>query len=44
VIAAIRCGLGTPDEVAEAALFLVSDRAGFITGEVLDLNGGFFMD
>ncbi len=45
VIAAIPLGrLGTPDEVAEAALFLVSERAGFITGEVLDLNGGFFMD
>jgi len=36
--------MGRPDEVAEAALFLVSDRAGFITGEILDLNGGFFMD
>jgi 3-oxoacyl-[acyl-carrier protein] reductase len=36
--------LGMPEEVAEAALFLVSEKAGFITGEILDLNGGFFMD
>jgi len=36
--------LGRPDEVAEAAVFLVSEGAAFITGEVLDLNGGFFMD
>ncbi len=36
--------LGRPEEVAEAAVFLVSEGAAFITGEVLDLNGGFFMD
>jgi 3-oxoacyl-[acyl-carrier protein] reductase len=36
--------LGKAQEVAEAALFLVSDGAGFITGEILDQNGGFFMD
>jgi len=36
--------LGKPEEVAEAALFLVSDNASFITGEILDLNGGFLMD
>jgi 3-oxoacyl-[acyl-carrier protein] reductase len=36
--------LGTAQEVAEAALFLVSDGASFITGEILDQNGGFFMD
>ena len=45
VIAAIPLRrLGRPEEVAEAALFLVSEGAAFITGEVLDLNGGFFMD
>jgi 3-oxoacyl-[acyl-carrier protein] reductase len=31
---------GTPDDVAEAALFLVSDRARFTTGQVLHVDGG----
>jgi len=37
-------GLGKPQDVAEAVLFLVSDRAEFITGEILDVNGGSVMD
>jgi 3-oxoacyl-[acyl-carrier protein] reductase len=36
--------LGTPEDVAQAVLFLASDKAGFITGEILDVNGGFLMD
>jgi acetoacetyl-CoA reductase len=32
--------LGHPDEIAAAALFLVSDESGFITGETLSINGG----
>lgn len=36
--------MGTPDEVAEAVLFLVSEGASFITGEILDINGGYLMD
>ncbi len=32
--------LGTPDDVAAAALFLASDQSAWITGVVLDVNGG----
>jgi 3-oxoacyl-[acyl-carrier protein] reductase len=31
---------GTPEEVAELAAFLVSDRAGYISGQVISINGG----
>ena len=31
-------------QIAEAVVFLVSDKAKFITGEVLDVNGGYLMD
>ena len=33
--------LGLADEVASAVLFLVSEGAGFITGQILGVNGGF---
>ena len=33
-----------PSEIAKAAAFLVSDSASYITGEILDVNGGAFMD
>ena len=36
--------LGQPADVAEAVLFLASEKADFITGEILDVNGGFLMD
>jgi 3-oxoacyl-[acyl-carrier protein] reductase len=36
--------LGEPHEVAAAVLFLASDAAGFITGEIIDVNGGTTMD
>jgi 3-oxoacyl-[acyl-carrier protein] reductase len=35
--------LGQPEEIASAVKFLVSDEAAFITGHVLDVNGGIYM-
>ena len=35
--------LGQPEDVAEAVGFLSSDRAGYITGHVLHVNGGMYM-
>ena len=34
---------GTPEDVAEAVLFLCSPKSSWLTGEVLDLNGGAHM-
>lgn len=34
---------GDPNEVAEATLFLLSDRSSYITGEVLNVDGGLVM-
>ena len=33
--------IGTPEEAAEAIAFLASERARFITGQILPVNGGF---
>lgn len=35
--------IGTAEEVADAVSFLVSDWAGYITGQVIAVNGGLFM-
>jgi 3-oxoacyl-[acyl-carrier protein] reductase len=35
---------GEPEEIAEAILFLASDRSRYVTGEILDVNGGLVMD
>jgi 3-oxoacyl-[acyl-carrier protein] reductase len=45
IVASIPLGrLGKPEDVANAVLFLASDEASFITGEILDVNGGALMD
>lgn len=33
--------VGKPEDIAEAVVFLASERAGFITGEILSVAGGF---
>jgi len=35
---------GQPEDVANCALFLASERARHITGEIIDVNGGLWMD
>ena len=35
--------LGTPDDIANAVLFLASDRASYITGQTLSVDGGYAM-
>jgi 3-oxoacyl-[acyl-carrier protein] reductase len=35
--------MGSPEDIAAAVKFLVSEEAGFITGHVLDVNGGIYM-
>jgi 3-oxoacyl-[acyl-carrier protein] reductase len=36
--------LGTPQDVAGAVVFLASREASFVTGEILDVNGGLLID
>lgn len=35
--------LGSPEDIADACLFLASDSAGYITGHTLSVNGGMYM-
>ena len=37
-------GMGQPEDIANCALFLASDDSRHITGEIIDVNGGLFMD
>ena len=34
---------GTPDDIADACSFLCSDRAGYITGQQIGVNGGMYI-
>jgi 3-oxoacyl-[acyl-carrier protein] reductase len=36
--------VGSVQDVAQVALFLCSERAGYLTGEIIDVNGGQLMD
>jgi len=36
--------LGTADEIAHAIDYLTSERAGFVTGTVMNLSGGVVLD
>jgi 2-hydroxycyclohexanecarboxyl-CoA dehydrogenase len=35
---------GRPEEIAALTAFLCSEHAGYITGEIVDINGGFLVD
>jgi len=35
--------LGTPEDIAQAVYFLVSDASSYITGQVINVNGGLYM-
>ncbi len=37
------CRMGSPDDIAWAAVYLASPEAGFVTGQVLSPNGGWYM-
>jgi NAD(P)-dependent dehydrogenase (short-subunit alcohol dehydrogenase family) len=36
--------IARPDDIADVAIFLASDAARFVTGEVIEVNGGFYFD
>ena len=35
--------LGKPEEISSVVMFLVSEKANYITGETIHVNGGMFM-
>jgi 3-oxoacyl-[acyl-carrier protein] reductase len=36
--------LGTVEDMSRLMMFLASDEAGFINGENVNINGGYYMD
>jgi 3-oxoacyl-[acyl-carrier protein] reductase len=40
----IPAGRLTPEEVADAVAHLAGEQAGWVTGEILDINGGIWID
>lgn len=45
VVKAVPLGrVGLPEDIAKAVIFLCSDYSEFITGEIMDVDGGFMMD
>lgn len=36
--------LGQPEDIAEMVVFLASEKGRYITGEIIDINGGILMD
>ena len=36
--------IGQPGDIADVACFLASDAARFMTGEIVEVNGGFYFD
>lgn len=36
--------IGTPEEISAFVVLLASERGGFVTGEIIDINGGLWMD
>lgn len=43
-VKAVVRGMGKPEDVANAVVFLASEESRYITGEILDVNGGTLMD
>jgi 3-oxoacyl-[acyl-carrier protein] reductase len=35
--------IAQPDDIARTAVFLASDEAGFVTGQILHVNGGSYL-
>jgi NAD(P)-dependent dehydrogenase (short-subunit alcohol dehydrogenase family) len=35
--------LGTPEDIAAACVFLCSEEAGYITGQQINVNGGWYL-